>query len=203
MASASGGGGGSGGGGSRGGQSVGRGPRGGNQGGGNWGGRGSGGGGDWNNGGNQGGYGGGNQGGWGGNGPWENQNQGKGSQKDQLFILLSIAYLYVILRSLYIDSSFLTYLSYTIKEVDGEAKVVKVVIIAVEIGVTTTSAEVISKDMAVVLFAITSTLEEDLHPMVLIWVLVADSLETRDGYHPSVDKVASVLLKSQRVSYVP
>ncbi|XP_034176478.1 heterogeneous nuclear ribonucleoprotein at 87F isoform X4 [Osmia lignaria lignaria] len=78
MASASGGGGGSGGGGSRGGQSVGRGPRGGNQGGGNWGGRGSGGGGDWNNGGNQGGYGGGNQGGWGGNGPWENQNQGKG-----------------------------------------------------------------------------------------------------------------------------
>ncbi|KAG6795868.1 heterogeneous nuclear ribonucleoprotein A1, A2/B1 homolog isoform X1 [Apis laboriosa] len=78
MASASGGGGGSGGGGSRGGQNVGRGPRGGNQGGGNWGGRGSGGGGDWNNGGNQGGYGGGNQGGWGGNGPWENQNQGKG-----------------------------------------------------------------------------------------------------------------------------
>ncbi|KOX75468.1 Heterogeneous nuclear ribonucleoprotein A1, A2/B1 like protein [Melipona quadrifasciata] len=78
MASASGGGGGSGGGGSRGGQNVGRGPRGGNQGGGNWGGRGSGGGGDWNNGGNQGGYGGGNQGGWGGNGPWENQNQGGG-----------------------------------------------------------------------------------------------------------------------------
>ncbi|XP_012219584.1 heterogeneous nuclear ribonucleoprotein A1, A2/B1 homolog isoform X2 [Linepithema humile] len=78
MASASGGGGG-GGGGSRGGQGVGRGPRGGNQGGGSWGGRGSGGGGgDWNNGGNQGGYGGGNQGGWGGNGPWENQNQGGG-----------------------------------------------------------------------------------------------------------------------------
>ncbi|EFN82037.1 Heterogeneous nuclear ribonucleoprotein A1, A2/B1-like protein [Harpegnathos saltator] len=78
MASASGGGGG-GGGGNRGGQGVGRGPRGSNQGGGNWGGRGSGGGGgDWNNGGNQGGYGGGNQGGWGGNGPWENQNQGGG-----------------------------------------------------------------------------------------------------------------------------
>ncbi|KYN09555.1 Heterogeneous nuclear ribonucleoprotein A1, A2/B1 like protein [Trachymyrmex cornetzi] len=78
MASASGGGGG-GGGGSRGGQGVGRGPRGGNQGGGSWGGRGSGGGGgDWNNGSNQGGYGGGNQGGWGGNGPWENQNQGGG-----------------------------------------------------------------------------------------------------------------------------
>lgn len=85
----------------------------------------------------------------------------------------------------------------------GEVKEVKVDIIAVEIGATITLEEVTSKAMAVDQYGIISTLEEDLHPMVLIWVLVADSPETRDGYHPSVDKVASVLLKSQRVCYVP
>ena len=85
------------------------------------------------------------------------------------------------------------------KEVAGEVKEVKVDIIVAEIGATITLEEVTSKAMAVVQYGIISTREEDLHPMVLIWVLVADSLETRDGYHPSVDKVASVLLKSQRV----
>lgn len=88
------------------------------------------------------------------------------------------------------------------KEVAGEVKEVKVDIIVAEIGATITLAEVTSKAMAVVQYGIISTLE-DQHPMVLIWVLVADSLETRDGYHPLVDKVASVLLKSQRVCYVP
>lgn len=66
-------------------------------------------------------------------------------------------------------------------------------IIAVEIGATITLEEVTSKAMAVDQYGIISTLEEDLHPMVLIWVLVADNPETRDGYHPSVDKVLWVV----------
>lgn len=76
-------------------------------------------------------------------------------------------------------------------------------ITVVEIGATTTSVADTSKAMAAAQYGIISTLEEDQLPMVLIRVLVADSLETRDGYHHSVDKVASVLLKSQRVCYVP
>lgn len=198
MASASGGGGG-GGGGSRGGQGVGRGPRGGNQGGGSWGGRGSGGGGgDWNNGGNQGGYGGGNQGGWGGNGPWENQNQGKGLQTNFHLRLIDL-YRTVDLHVSY-DASLCIKnntdpkdnkkrIDYYILKVEDGIKADRVVITAVAIGAMTTSVVAISRVTVAVQCAIILTQAVGQHRTALIRVLAAGNQETRDGCHPSVDKV--------------
>lgn len=77
----------------------------------------------------------------------------------------------------------------------------KVVTTVVETGVMIILEEDINKAMVVDQCEIISTLEADQHPTVLIWVLVADSLETRDGYRPLVDKVASLLLKRQRVCH--
>lgn len=71
----------------------------------------------------------------------------------------------------------------------------KVVTIVEETGATITLEVVINKDTVEDLSEITSTPAAGLHPTVVIWVLVAVNPETRDGYRPSVDKVASLLLK--------
>lgn len=88
-----------------------------------------------------------------------------------------------------------------VKEEDG-TKADKVVIIAVAIGATTTSVVAINRDMAVVLYATTSTRAADRRPTVPIQVLAADNLATQDGYRPLVDKVALHFQKSRTVLYL-
>ena len=88
----------------------------------------------------------------------------------------------------------------SLQEADGadKAKVrAKAVTTAVAIGAMITSVEATNKDTEAALYETTSTQADGQHPTVVIWVLVAVNPETRDGYRPSVDKVASLVIKNK------